>query len=117
MNTQELADALVAYNREGKFPAIYQDLYSEDFVSIEMPGGEFEVSKGMEEVGKKGEWWDKTFEVHEVKVSEPLVADNWFAVRFWMHTTHKESGEEEKMSELGIYKVEDGKVVQEQFFY
>ncbi len=117
MNTQEIAEKMVTYNKEGKFPDVYQDLYAEDFVSIEMPGAPNEIARGMEEVAKKGEWWMKTFEVHSVEVSDPLVADDWFAIRYSMDTTNRETGERKQESELGIYQVEDGKVVQEQFFY
>ena len=117
MNTQEIAEKLVVYNREGKFPAVYHDLYVEDMVSIEMPGAPNEVVQGIEAVMKKAEWWEENFEMHEVKVSEPLVSDDHFAVTFWMHTTNKKTGEEEKMSELAVYTVAEGKIVQEQFFY
>ena len=77
MNTQEIADAVVAYNREGKFPQVFTDFYATDFTSHEMPGAPNEVATGMEEVQKKGEWWFENFEVHEIKVSDPMVADNW----------------------------------------
>jgi len=117
MTTKEIADRLVAYNREGKFPAVYEDLYAEGFVSIEMPGQPNEITKGIDEVKKKGEWWEATFEVHGVEVSDPLVAEGWFAVTFSMDTTHKESGVRAQDSELAVYQVEDGKIVQEQFFY
>jgi hypothetical protein len=66
---------------------------------------------------KKGEWWENTFEVHSSKASDPVVADNWFSVKFDMDTTHKPSGQRSKSSELAVYKVEDGKIVREQFFY
>lgn len=117
MNTQEIADKLVAYNKEGKFPQVFEDLYSDDFVSIEMPGADYEVAQGLDEVNKKGEWFFSMFEMISVEVSEPLVADNWFAVRYKMHTKNQKTGEEEHSSELGVYRVQDGKVVQEQFFY
>lgn len=117
MNTQELANAVVAYNREGKFPQVFQDLYAEGFTSREMPGSPNELTTGLEEVSKKGEWWEMNFDMHEVKVSDPLVADDWFAIRYWMDTTDKNTGERTESSELGVYRVKDGKVVSEQFFY
>lgn len=117
MKTQEIANNLVAWCNKGDYESCYQKLYSPDIVSIEPEGTEFPVSKGFEEVAKKGEWWKNTFEVHDTKVSEPTVADNWFSVRFEMDTTHKPSGERWKSSELGVYQVKDGKIVKEQFFY
>jgi len=34
-----------------------------------------------------------------------------------MDTTHKPSGQRSQSSELGVYRVQDGKIVKEQFFY
>jgi len=81
------------------------------------PNPEFEDITGLEEIAKKGEWWTTNFKVHELEVSDPLVADGWFAIRYTMDAEHIESGHREKMSELAVYQVKDGKVVQEQFFY
>jgi hypothetical protein len=85
-------------------------------VSIEA-GGEHQVSRGMEEVAKKGEWWRDNFEVHSTRTNDPIVADNWFTVLHEMDITHKPSGERSQMAELGVYQVKDGKIVKEQFFY
>ncbi|MEM6517062.1 MAG: nuclear transport factor 2 family protein, partial [Bacteroidota bacterium] len=71
----------------------------------------------MEEVQKKGQWWEENFEVHSTETSEPIVADNWFAVRHTMDTTHKPSGQRSTTSEVGVYQVRDGKIIQEEFFY
>ena len=75
------------------------------------------IANGMEEVAKKGEWWKENFEVHSMKASAPIVADNWFSVRFDMDTTHKPNGQRNQMSEIGRFQVQEGKIVKEQFFY
>jgi hypothetical protein len=59
----------------------------------------------MEAVGAKGEWWENTFEVHGMEVSEPTVAKNWFSVRFEMDTIHKASDQRSKSSEIAVYRV------------
>ncbi len=117
MTTQEIAHNYVNLCRSGKEQELYEQHYSQTPVSIEMPGGEFERCEGFDQIAKKGDWWRENFELHSVEVSEPLVADNWFAVRFTMDTTHKPSGERSQMSELAVMHVVDGKIVQEQFFY
>ena len=94
----------------------YEELYSKDIVSVE-PGGEFPRCEGMEKVMEKGKWWFENFEVHAESASEPLVADDWFSVRFEMDTTHRPSGQRSVMSEIAVYKVKDGKIVYEEFFY
>ncbi|MBT8319480.1 MAG: nuclear transport factor 2 family protein [Gramella sp.] len=97
---------------------VYQEYYSPEIVSIDTEDkSEMAHLEGMDAVMKKGEWWQDTFEVHSSTASEPVVADNWFSVKFEMDTTHKPSGQRSKSSELGVYKVADGKIVREQFFY
>ena len=34
-----------------------------------------------------------------------------------MDTTHRESGQRSKSSELAVYQVQDGRILREQFFY
>ncbi len=118
MDTQQIASTLVDYCRQEDWERAYRELYSPQIVSIET-GDTTDMGhlEGMEELMKKGEWWAETFEVHDIGVSDPIVADNWFAVRFTMDTTHKPSGQRSTTSEIAVYQVKDGKVVREQFFY
>ncbi|OAB80372.1 nuclear transport factor 2 family protein [Cochleicola gelatinilyticus] len=116
MNTQEIANNLVAWCNSGQEARCYQELYSPNIVSIE-PHGDNQVAEGMKAVEKKGEWWRENFEVHSTETSAPVVAENWFSVRHNMDVTHKPSGQRSQMSELGVYQVADGKIVKEQFFY
>ncbi len=118
METKEIAEKLVQWCKEGDFQKPYQQLYSPEIVSIENDGSsENGHVKGMDGIQKKGEWWQENFEVHNTSVSDPIVADNWFSVRFEMDTTHKPSGHRSTMSEIGVYQIKDGKIVREQFFY
>lgn len=116
MNTQQVANQLVSYCRNNQEDKAYQELYSPEITSIEMSEPMKEVH-GMEGIQKKGAWWQENFEVHATKVSDPVVADNHFAVTFWMDTTHKPSGTRSQMNEIGVYQVKDGKIWREQFFY
>ncbi|WP_276168429.1 nuclear transport factor 2 family protein [Zobellia alginiliquefaciens] len=118
METNEIASKLVAWCNEGDFEKPYQELYSDKIVSIENDGkAEGAYVEGFEGIKKKGEWWQENFEVHSSKASDPVVADNWFSVKFTMDTTHKPSGQRSTMSEIAVYEVQDGKIVKEQFFY
>ena len=90
MNTNEIATKLVNWCKEGDYEKPYQELYSPKIVSIENDGkAEGAYVEGFEGIQKKGEWWKENFEVHSTEVSEPIVADNWFSVKFDMDTTHK----------------------------
>lgn len=116
MKTEEVANNLVHWFNNNEEARCYQELYSPQIVSIE-PTAEMAVATGMEELAKKGVWWKENFETHSTKASGPIVADNWFSVRFDMDTTHKPSGKRSKMAEIGVFQVRDGKIVKEQFFY
>jgi SnoaL-like domain len=119
MTTQEVADTLVKLCSEGKFDVATKTLYSPDIVSTEAgapPGGSRET-KGIDAVIAKGEWWVANHEVHSAKVEGPLIAGSHFAVTFKMDVTFKPESKRFSMEEVAVYKVADGKIVYEQFFY
>jgi ketosteroid isomerase-like protein len=119
MTTQEIANQLAKLCSEGKFQEAMTAFYSPDIVSMEAgapPGGARE-SKGIAAVMAKGEWWVNNHEVHSTKVEGPLVAGAHFAVTFKMDVTFKPQGRRFTMEEVAVYKVADGKIVYEEFFY
>jgi hypothetical protein len=94
-------------------------LYSPDVVSMEAgaPQGGSRESKGIAAVRSKGEWWTANHEVHSAMVEGPLVAGSHFAVTFKMDVTFKPQNKRFSMEEVAVYKVADGKIVYEEFFY
>jgi hypothetical protein len=95
------------------------ELYSPEIVSMEAgapPGGSRE-SKGIQAVTAKGEWWGANHEIHSIVVEGPLVAGAHFSVAFKMDVTFKPASKRFTMEEIALYKVADGKVVYEEFFY
>ncbi len=119
MTTQEVADKLVKFCAEGKFHEAMEALYSPEIVSMEAgapPGGSREA-KGIAAVAAKGEWWVANHEVHSTNVEGPLVAGSHFAVTFKLDVTFKPQSRRFTMEEVAVYKVVDGKVVYEEFFY
>jgi ketosteroid isomerase-like protein len=119
MTTQEVANKLVKLCSEGKFSEATDALYSPDIVSMEAgaPPGQSRESKGLAAVKGKGEWWTANHEVHSVAVEGPLVAGSHFTVTFKMDVTFKPQSKRFTMEEVAVYKVADGKVVYEEFFY
>lgn len=118
MTTKEIADKLVHLCSQGKFEE-GMSLYSPDIVSMEAgaPPGQSRESKGIAAVKAKGEWWVANHEVHGVTVEGPLVAGSHFAVTFKMDITFKPQARRFTMEEIAVYKVADGKIVYEEFFY
>jgi ketosteroid isomerase-like protein len=119
MTTQEVADTLVKLCSQGKFEEATDELYAPDIVSMEAgapPGGSRET-KGIAGVKAKGEWWVANHDVHSVAVEGPLVAGSHFAVTFKMDVTFKPQSKRFTMEEIAVYKVANGKIVYEEFFY
>jgi SnoaL-like domain len=119
MTIQEVADKLVQYCKRGDFETPISELYSPDIVSVEpgAPPGQSREAKGIAAVRAKGEWWVANHEVHSSTVEGPLVAASHFAVKFILDVTFKPQSHRFTMEEIAVYKVVDGKVVYEEFFY
>ncbi len=117
MTTNEVAMRLVELCRQGNWAQAQSELYAENAVSIEPEGTPWPTAKGMEEIRKKGEQWSGMVEeFHGNEISEPLISGPYFVVRMKSDTTMKGMGRFQ-LDELGVYKVNNGKVVSEQFFY
>ncbi len=119
MTTQEVATTLVKLCSQGKFQEAMESLYSPDIVSMEAgaPPGQSRESKGIKAVMAKGEWWTANHDVHAASVEGPLVAGSHFAVTFKLDVTFKPDGRRFTMEEVAVYKVADGKIIYEEFFY
>jgi hypothetical protein len=117
----EVGNKLVALCKEGRLDEAVDTLYAHHIVSIEGQGsGEMPARlEGIQAVRGKGEWWNANHEVHSFETTGPFVGhrDDQFAARFDIDVTHKPSGKRMQMSEVALYTVEDGKVVQEEFLY
>jgi len=120
MTTQEVAQQLVHLCRQGKNQEAIQSLYHEDCKTIESmpdPQGKQEF-QGMKTILERNQWWEDNHEVHSVKLEDPLVAPTHFAVHFKYDLTSKPMGNQRMdLEEIGIYEVQDGKIVEERFFY
>lgn len=113
----EIANKFVNWRNNDEAATLRTELYSAEIESIE-DGNTSEIArvKGMEGLRKKGQRMSQDFEVHHIKACEPVVADNWFSVKFEIDTTNKKSGLRSTLSEIGVYKVEGDKIVKEHYF-
>ena len=119
MTTQEVANALVKLCSEGKLNEAMKDLYSPDIVSMEAgaPPGQSREAKGFAAVKAKSDFWAANHDIHSFQAEGPLVAGSHFAVVFKMDVTFKPQIRRFQMEEVAVYKVADGKIVYEEFFY
>ncbi len=71
----------------------------------------FEGWKGVQE---KGKWWRENFTVISLKAAGPYVCSTGFAV-VYSGRLRMPDGNEVNAHECGVYTVEDGRIVREQF--
>ena len=118
-STAAVAEELVALCRAGRNMDAIEAFYSPDIVSIESTGNEqmpAELS-GIDAIRQKNQWWTENNEVHSAEADGPFVGEDKFAVRYAFDVTFKPTGKRERMEEMALYTVNNGKIVREHFFY
>ena len=116
----ETATRLAECCNSGREAEALDTLYDEACVSVEaLPMSEAgRETQGLAGIRGKHDWWYGAHEVHAVSAEGPfLFGENQFSLVFDMDVTNRESGERSQMREVGIYTVQDGKIVREEFFY
>jgi len=120
-NLKKIGDALIKGCREGTEKQGLQELYAKNAVSVEalaMPGQDSPEAHGIQAIQDKHEWWENAHEIHSAKVEGPFFhGKNQFSAIFELDVTNKEMGERMQMKEVGVYTVENDKIVREEFFY
>jgi len=119
MTTFEIAKKYVELCRAHQNHVALETLFSPDSVSVEaqaMPGSPAEA-RGLKAIGEKGKKWMAEHEVHSSKLEGPWPHGDRFAVRFTYDVTNKPSGRRMQMDEIGLFTVENEKIVREEFFY
>lgn len=118
MTVEQVAARLADYCRNEQFTQALEELYADHAVSIEpfeFPGFDKET-KGLKSMIEKDKKFSAMVESrHGSTVSEPLVAGNAFCFVLTMDMKMK-GRDREKLTELCVYTVANGKIVSEQFF-
>jgi len=121
MTTQEIASRYQELMNEKKFLEIQDTYYAADVVCQEMEKaaamGLAVITRGLEAVKAKGIARRATIETsHSYVCSAPLVAGEFFSVVLKQDVTFKDRPRT-TIEEIGIFQVQNGKIVKEQFFY
>ena len=118
MSIEKIANRLVELCKEGKYDVAQKELYAQNATSTEpehSPG--LKYAEGLDNIVKKGHEFQSMIEaVHGNEVSAPIIAGNFFSVGAILDITMKGMGRV-TMTEVAVYKVADGKIVSEEFFY
>jgi hypothetical protein len=117
MTTQQVADRLISLCRTGQIQQAQTELYGEKMVSIEPAGAPVERAVGLQAVVEKGKQFASMIEErHGGSFTNPIVTGNHFSVGMTLDATMKGRGRV-LLEEICVYKVENGKIVFEQFIY
>ena len=113
----EIGLALVKMFNQGKFAEIEEAFWDKKLItSIEGLGVSL-AWMGLKSVRAKNEGWMADNVIHGASAEGPFVGSTGFAVRFRMDVETKSTGQRRIMDEVGVYSVEDGKIVCEEFMY
>jgi hypothetical protein len=116
MSVAAIAHEFTELCRAGRFEEAGERFWAESVVSIEAMPGDMARLEGRAAVKGKSDGWYANHEVHGTTVEGPFPNGDQFAVVFAMDVTPK-GGARMQMKEIGLYTVEDGKIVEERFFY
>ena len=118
MTTQDVASRFNELAQTGQWDKIQNELFADNAVSIEPPNSPgMQSAEGMEAIREKGkQFGEMVEEMHGGYTTAPVVGGKFFSVGMGMDCTMKGMGRQ-KMDEIALYEVRDGKIVREQFFY
>ncbi len=123
-DTLAIGKQLAEFCNQGQNLDAINALYSDDIVSVEafdsgnpdMP----QTMTGIDAIRGKNQWWSENHEVHSGNVAGPFPHGDKFILLFDYDVTAKcgpMNGQRMQMQEAGLYTVENGKIVKEEFFY
>jgi hypothetical protein len=118
MTTSEIANRLAEFCRKADFKTAHQELYADTAVSIEPHATVVseKTTAGLAAILEKNLQFAEMIEqIHEVRISEPIVADHSFAFSLVMDITMKQQ-KRAVWEEICVYTVKDDRIISEQFF-
>ena len=118
MTTQEVANRFNELAQTGQWEQIHSELFADNAVSVEPPASQgMQSVEGLPAIKEKGKRFSEMVEeMHGGYSTPPVVGGRFFSVAMGMDCTMKGMGRQ-KMDEIAVYEVKDGKIVKEQFFY
>ncbi len=118
MTTKDVANRLVDICRQGNVEEAKIELFTDDIVSIEPTDDMLpKETRGMDAIKKKAEMFISMVEnFYGSTISEPVIAGDYFSIA-WDTDIQMKGYSRKTMSEICVYKVKDGKIISEQFFF
>lgn len=116
MDVRALARDYAGLVAAGKMDEAAMKHWADDVVTVEAEPGPMQETHGKAEAFEKAKWWYDNHEVHGVRSEGPFVnGDSFLLILDADVTPH--GGVRTHVREIVSYKVRDGKVVEERYFY
>lgn len=116
----QLADDFLSLIRSGQAVAAAEKYWAVDIVSIEPEDSTEHVPAivtGFDAARDKLNRWLGHSAMEELSIDGPFITGNRFALFIDMLIKRRATGEREPFSEIAIYTVRDGKIIEERYFY
>ncbi|MFN7020434.1 MAG: SnoaL-like domain-containing protein [Phycisphaerales bacterium] len=110
----EIGASLVALYNAGRWDEPANKWYAPEIVSVEGSGM---ACRGREALEAKAAWWYGQNRVLGGSAEGPYVGASGFSVKYRIEVQEKKSGTRVRMEEVGVYTVQGGKIVREEYMY
>jgi hypothetical protein len=101
------------FNRGTKDHELWNAHWSPKAESIE--GSARMAWAGRKAMDEKAAWWNSSHTMHGASAEGPYIGATGFAVKFRVDVTDNSSGKRMLMEEVGVYTVQNGKIIREEF--
>ena len=112
----EVANKLVEYFNKGQEQKVWDELWDFAICSCEGFGAEMEW-RGRPAVEGKNAVWAKEHEIVGARAEGPFIGATGFGVRYEIEVIEKSTNKKIRMTEVGVYTVQNGRIVREEFMY
>ena len=119
-NVHDVARDFTDMLRQGQFVAARERFWADDVRSIEphdLPDGIAAEVSGIEAARAKTARWLGSRHIHDLSIDGPFVTGNQFALFLDMMIAGQPSGADQPFTEIAIFTVRDGRIIEERFFY
>lgn len=117
---QDVARDFTALLRQGKFEAAGDRYWADAVASVEpadLPTGIPAFVSGIDAAREKARFRFGTGRIDDLGIDGPFVTGDQFALFLDMLITDPASGNAQPFTEIAIFTVRDGRIIEERFFY
>lgn len=115
-DVRAVGSTLVKMFNEGKHKEIEELYWSPQIESVEGYGVGL-AWRGRDAVNAKNQQWSSENTILGASAEGPYLGSSGFAVKFRMEVRTNATGQTKNFEEIGVYTIQDGKIVREEFMY